>query len=72
MKIKKNNKIFFKKHLKTGETFTIKPYEIHKFVCKSNKGSVIEELSTYSSVSDSLYLDKKINNNLKRKNFISL
>lgn len=68
----KNNNIVFKKHLKTGETFTIKPYEIHKFVCKSNKGSVIEELSTYSSVSDSFYVDKKINNNLERKTFISL
>ena len=68
----KKNKIIFVKQLKTGESFTIKPYEIHKFVCKSKKGSVIEELSTYSSVSDSFYVDKKINKNLNRKTFISL
>ncbi len=60
------------KILSEGDTFTIKPGVTHKFITKSNPGSVIEELSTYSSKSDSFYVDKSINLNKDRKTFISI
>jgi D-lyxose ketol-isomerase len=66
----KNKKII--KNLSEGDIYTIKPRTVHKFIAKSKNGAVIEELSTYSSKSDSFYLDKKINLNKDRKTFISI
>ena len=60
------------KNLSVGDSFTIKPGVIHKFIAKSKYGVVIEELSTFSSKSDSFYVDKKINLNKDRKSFISI
>jgi ABC-type sugar transport system, auxiliary component len=66
----KNKKII--KNLSEGDTYTIKPEVVHKFLAKSKHGAVIEELSTFSSKSDSFYVDKKINRNKDRKTFISI
>ena len=59
-----------KYYLKTGDLKTIKKRQIHSFSTK--RGAIIEELSTTSIRSDSYYLDKKILENKKRKNFIYL
>ena len=48
------------------------PNEIHSFSGMSKEGAVIEELSTTSTSKDSFYIDPKIENNKKRKSFISL
>ena len=66
----KNKKII--KNLSEGDTYTIKPYVVHKFIANSKYGAVIEELSTVSSKSDSFYVDKKINRNKDRKTFVSI
>jgi sialic acid synthase SpsE/D-lyxose ketol-isomerase len=66
----KNKKII--KNLSAGDTYTIKPYVLHKFIANSKHGAIIEELSTFSSKSDSFYVDKKINRNKDRKTFISI
>ena len=60
------------KILKAGDILTIMPQEIHSFSCLSKDGTVIEELSTSSNSKDSYYIDPKIENNKKRKSFISL
>ena len=60
------------KILKAGDILTIMPYEIHSFSGMSKEGAVIEELSTTSTSKDSYYIDPKIENNKKRKSFISL
>tara|TARA_E500000178_G_C16902337_1_gene698668 strand:- start:109 stop:675 length:567 start_codon:yes stop_codon:yes gene_type:complete len=59
-------------YLSAGEIFTIKTGVIHKFICISKQGAVIEELSTSHIKSDSFYIDKKINTNRNRKTLISL
>ena len=58
--------------LKAGDTYTIMPFEKHKFKCVSKNGSVIEELSSESIKSDSFYEDERINLNKNRKSFISI
>tara|TARA_Y100000996_G_scaffold311047_1_gene247459 strand:+ start:1201 stop:2739 length:1539 start_codon:yes stop_codon:yes gene_type:complete len=60
------------KILKAGDLLTIHPREVHWFKSVSKTGSIIEELSTESRVSDSYYLDSKITKNKNRKSFISL
>ena len=60
------------KILKAGDILTIMPNEIHSFSGMSKEGAVIEELSTTSTSKDSYYIDPKIENNKKRKSFISL
>jgi sialic acid synthase SpsE/mannose-6-phosphate isomerase-like protein (cupin superfamily) len=55
------------KKLSAGDVITIKPGQIHSWVCNSD--SIIEELSTTHKVNDSFYLDKNMSN--KRKTFIS-
>ena len=68
--IKNKKKIV--KNLSTGDIVTIFARDVHSFQGISNKGSVIEELSTKSNPKDSYYLDKKISENKNRKSFISL
>jgi sialic acid synthase SpsE/D-lyxose ketol-isomerase len=68
---KKNNTKFKSKIMKQGEIYTIQPYEVHRFRSIGKEGAVIEELSTEAKVSDSFYLDKKIEKNKNRKSFIS-
>ncbi len=58
--------------LKAGDTYTIMPFEKHKFKCVSKNGAVIEELSSESIKSDSFYEDERINLNKDRKSFISI
>lgn len=60
-----------KKILIPGQVFTIKNKMIHEFESASNRGAVIEEISTESIKTDSYYLDKKIIKNKNRKSFIS-
>lgn len=55
------------KKLSAGDVITIKPGQVHSWVCNSD--SIIEELSTTHKVNDSFYLDKHISK--KRKTFIS-
>ena len=62
-----NNKRYY---LKEGMLKTILPRTKHKFFTK--KGCIIEELSSTSKSDDSFYIDKKINNNVDRKSYISL
>ena len=59
-----------KKNLKTGDTITIKPFQIHFFKAKKN-GCIIEELSSTHFKSDSFYLDKSINKNKNRKTIVN-
>jgi sialic acid synthase SpsE len=68
--IKNKKKIV--KILSTGDIETIYAGDVHSFEGISNKGSLIEELSTKSNSNDSYYLDKKISSNKNRKSFISL
>ena len=69
LKINKSTKTII---LKSGDTYTIYPNQIHNFESISKDGSIIEELSTESIKEDSFYIDKKITNNKNRKSFISL
>ena len=59
-------------YLSAGEICTIKPGVIHKFICISTQGAVIEELSSTHVKKDSFYVDKKIIKNENRKTLISL
>jgi len=58
--------------MKEGDLVTLFPRDIHSFSGLSKDGAVIEELSTRSNKYDSFYIDKSINKNKDRKNFISL
>ena len=58
--------------LKAGDTYTIMPFEKHKFKCISKNGAVIEELSSESIKTDSFYEDESISLNKDRKSFISI
>ena len=52
--------------------FLIKTGVIHKFICISKQGAVIEELSSTHEKADSFYVDDNITKNKFRKTFISL
>ena len=67
---KKNKKV--SKILNPGNTYTVKPFEIHWFKSISESGAVVEELSTEHVIKDSFYIDDKINKNKNRKSWISL
>ena len=55
--------------LKAGDVVTIEPGIRHSF--KSNKGVIVEEISSNHSIDDSFYTDKSIANNLNRKTFLN-
>ena len=69
IKVQLNSKSFI---LKPGEIINIPAKVKHFFKDISKDGSVIEELSTTSKNNDSFYIDKNINKNIKRKNFVSI
>jgi len=52
-----------------GEVITIKPGVIHAF--GTEKGAIIEEISSTHYLKDSYYLDDEIMKNKKRKTFIT-
>ena len=55
--------------LKAGDVVTIERGIRHSF--KSNKGVIIEEISSNHSVDDSFYTDNSISKNLNRKTFLN-
>lgn len=55
--------------LKAGDVVTIEPGIRHSF--KSNKGVIVEEISSNHSIDDSFYTDNSIANNLNRKTFLN-
>ena len=61
-----NNKVTL---LKAGEVVTILKKQKHAF--SSNKGAIIEEISTTHYKNDSFYTDKKIMNNKNRKTILT-
>ena len=69
IKVQLDSKSFI---LKPGELINIPSGVKHFFKDISKNGSVVEELSTTSRNNDSFYIDKKINENIKRKSFVSI
>lgn len=55
-------------HLNVGDVITIKPHQKHQFV--SEKGAVLEEISTTHFTNDSFYTDTRIEANKDRKSFV--
>ncbi len=58
--------------LKKGMSITIPRKAKHSFRDISKKGTVIEEISSFSNKEDSYYTDQNIQQNIKRKSFITI
>ena len=54
--------------MKEGETVSIPPGAIHGF--RSNRGAVVEEVSSTHKSDDSFYIDEEINLNMSRKTVV--